>query len=379
VLELPPLSLYIHIPWCVRKCPYCDFNSHEPSEAIPERAYTEALLADLDSELHLAQGRALQSIFIGGGTPSLFSAASIKAILDGVKQRLALDRDIEITLEANPGTLEANRFKGYVEAGVNRISLGVQSFDEQCLRGLGRIHDARQALRAVEMARTAGLRSFNIDLMHGLPGQAPPTANTDLQTAIDSGAAHISWYQLTIEPNTQFYSQRPQLPPENLLASIQDAGEAKLSQAGLQAYEVSAFARDGFRCRHNLNYWQFGDYLGIGAGAHGKLTDLRVGQVLRTAKLRQPDGYLGRRNKLANQRLLSATDLAGEYMMNALRLHDGFDIDDFTRHTGLASAYLQDALADQEERGLLQCQGSRVKASALGRRFLDTLVAAFFE
>jgi oxygen-independent coproporphyrinogen-3 oxidase len=378
-LRLPPLSLYIHIPWCVRKCPYCDFNSHESSTPIPERAYVEQLLADLTVDKRLSQGRVLTSIFFGGGTPSLFSAESIAAIMHGVAQRIELNKDVEVTLEANPGTAEASKFAGFREAGVNRMSIGVQSFDDDRLQTLGRIHSSDEAIAAIELASGLGLRSFNIDLMHGLPEQGGPDASEDLHTALSKGAPHLSWYQLTIEPNTRFHKQPPILPRESTLAEIQDRGEKLLTRGGYSQYEVSAWARPGHQCRHNLNYWQFGDYLGIGAGAHSKITDMDSRQVIRFAKKRQPADYLQADpgQLRVQQRVLAEHDLISEYMMNTLRLRAGFEPADFENRTGLGLEHLAQPLDSLRERKLLE-PGSSIKTTALGWRYLDSVIAEFF-
>ena len=292
-MQLPPLGLYIHLPWCERKCPYCDFNSHEALE-VPQQAYVDALLADLDHDLNLAQGRAVETLFIGGGTPSLFDPDSIARLMEGIGSRLELAPDLEATMEANPGSAEADKFIGFLEAGINRLSLGIQSFADHCLEALGRVHDSQQARAAITMARDAGFNSFNIDLMHGLPGQSVTSAMADLQSAIAFDPPHLSWYQLTIEPNTRFHKHPPPLPEEDLLGDIQDEGEQLLARAGYGQYEVSGYAKPDFQCRHNLNYWTFGDYLGIGAGAHGKIT-FADGQIQRYNKTRQP-GRLPRCN-----------------------------------------------------------------------------------
>lgn len=378
-LQLPPLSLYIHIPWCVRKCPYCDFNSHEAVETIPEQAYVNTLLRDLEQDLDLVQGRELHSVFFGGGTPSLLSGAAVSSILEGIRSRIPLKMDAEVSLEANPGTAEAEKFHEFVEAGVNRISLGVQSFNDNHLQTLGRIHDADQAELALELAQGVGLASFNIDLMHGLPGQSIADARADIQRAASYRPPHISWYQLTIEPNTAFYKKPPGLPTESVLADIQDQGESILDSEGYQHYEVSAYARSGYRCHHNLNYWQFGDYLGIGAGAHSKLTDLPRSQVLRFSRTRLPADYLAQEagSFRVSQRTLGEADLLGEYMMNALRLRAGFELRDFTARTGLAVEALNRPLEALLEKALLELDHSRVRATPLGRRYLDSVVGEF--
>lgn len=376
LLRLPPLSLYIHIPWCVRKCPYCDFNSHEAA-VIPEQQYIDALLQDLDEVTGCIQGRELHSVFFGGGTPSLFSARAIDDILRGVSQRVDLKIGAEVTLEANPGTTETAKFRGFVEAGINRISLGIQSFDDGRLEALGRIHDSDQARAAIEIAQGIGLDSFNIDLMHGLPGQSLEQALVDLQTAASYQPPHLSWYQLTIEPNTVFHSRPPKLPTENVLHNIQDQGEQLLNSEDYTAYEVSAWSQPGYRCHHNLNYWQFGDYLGIGAGAHSKWTELESGLVKRAARPRQPAHYLQQPTAI-QQQTLGQEDLIGEYMMNALRLHEGFDRADFSARTGLAFDTIDVALDSLITRGLLETEESRIRASELGRRHLDAVVGEFF-
>jgi putative oxygen-independent coproporphyrinogen III oxidase len=380
VRQLPPLSLYIHIPWCERKCPYCDFNSHQATADIPEHAYVEALLADLEQDLPLTQGRELQSIFIGGGTPSHFSGASLRALLQGVQRRKGLHPQVEITIEANPGSAEVAKFAQFVEAGVNRISLGIQSFQDQQLQRLGRVHNSEQAAAAVELVGNAGCSNFNIDLMHGLPGQTIASALADLQQALSYKPPHLSWYQLTIEPNTEFYKRPPVLPEENLLGDIQTSGEIMLNQQGFSGYEVSAYARGDAACRHNLNYWQFGDYIGIGAGAHGKLTDLGSGTVWRTAKTRQPDAYLrASPDQFCSQRRsLHSKDLISEYLLNALRLHAGFELSQFSSHTGLDASVIMDDIQSLQQRELLEQEEGRVRASPLGRRFLDTVIAEFY-
>jgi oxygen-independent coproporphyrinogen-3 oxidase len=374
----PDLSLYIHLPWCERKCPYCDFNSHE-AQAIPEAEYVQALLRDLRGDLALARGRTVQTLFIGGGTPSLFSAEAIASLLAGIASLLPLAPDLEATMEANPGSAEADKFAGFRAAGINRLSLGVQSFDDACLRALGRIHSSDQAGAAIEYARGAGFDSFNIDLMHGLPGQTLAGAEADLRTALACDPPHLSWYQLTIEPNTVFHKRPPALPVEDELADIQQRGEQLLAAAGCQQYEVSAYSRPGFQCRHNLNYWTFGDYLGIGAGAHGKVTTAD-GSVLRYAKKRQPGDYLAAApgGFTAAQHTVEPADIVGEFMLNTLRLNEGFSRELFTARTGLDAAVIEARLQQLQERGLLVCDHRGVRASPLGRRFLNTVVSGFF-
>lgn len=375
-LPLPPLALYVHLPWCERKCPYCDFNSHE-SRNLPETAYIDSLLADLEADLPFVQGRVIQTLFIGGGTPSLFSAAGIGRLMQGIGQRVALADALEATLEANPGSAEAEKFAGFRAAGINRLSLGIQSFQNEQLAALGRVHDSDQAHAAVEAARRAGFQRINLDLMHGLPAQGASAAMADLATASGYQTGHLSWYQLTIEQNTVFYKQPPILPVEDVLADIQDAGEIQLTAAGLEQYEVSAWAAAGEQCRHNLNYWQFGDYLGIGAGAHGKVS-FSDGRIMRYAKRRQPDAYLAAAGVWRVQpQWLTDAEKPGEYMLNALRLNSGFALADYTARTGLPPSTLQPALDTLTARGLLLQEGTRVRASALGRRFLDSVITEF--
>jgi oxygen-independent coproporphyrinogen-3 oxidase len=378
ITQLPPLGLYVHIPWCVRKCPYCDFNSHTHDGELPEAAYVAALLADLANEQAHAAGRPLQSIFFGGGTPSLFSPQAIGQIIDAARTRLGFSPDIEITLEANPGTVELARFKGYREAGVNRLSIGVQSFAAQQLQKLGRIHSRDEALRAGEAARAAGFDNFNIDLMHGLENQTVSEAVNDLEQAIALAPSHISWYQLTIEPNTVFYKQPPLIPADDQLADIQDAGETVLAKAGFEQYEVSAYAKAGQRSQHNLNYWRFGDYLGIGAGAHGKYTELASGQIIRNWKSRSPRDYLATGTAFeAGRRNIGNDELTLEFMMNALRLNEGFELDLFQQRTGLSFDDIKSTLGELVNKQLLHHDGERYCCSGLGKRYLNEILAEF--
>lgn len=376
-MNLPPLGLYIHLPWCERKCPYCDFNSHERAD-LPEAAYVAALLRDLDEDRHDLQGRTVDTVFIGGGTPSLFSPESIGTLLRGVAERVPLTAHTEITLEANPGSAEAEKFAALRAAGVTRLSIGVQSFDDNCLAALGRVHDGDQAHAALGYAADAGFDSFNVDLMHGLPGQGAAAAERDLRIALQGGAAHLSWYQLTIEPNTVFYKRPPVLPLEDALADIQQQGEELLAQLGYTQYEVSAYSREGRQCRHNLNYWTFGDYLGIGAGAHGKLTH-GDGRIERYAKRRQPQDYLDATagEHIAASSWLQEADIPGEFMLNALRLNAGFERALFEQRTGLDFTRVQAPVDSLAQRGLLEVRGETIRATALGRRFLDSVVAEF--
>lgn len=376
---LPPLSLYIHVPWCVRKCPYCDFNSHEPRGDLPEGPYVAALLADLETVLPEVWGRPVRSVFIGGGTPSLLSVAALDTLLCGVRARLPLAADAEITMEANPGTVEAAKFAGFRAAGINRLSLGIQSFNDAHLKALGRIHDAAEARRAAELAlETFG--NVNLDLMYALPGQTPEEAAADIATAVALGPQHLSAYHLTIEPNTYFHRYRPSLPDDDAAAVMQEAVEGALGVAGYLHYETSAFARPGRECRHNLNYWSFGDYIGIGAGAHEKISFKN--SILRRSRLRQPKAYLahaGSPGVIGEQRELTADELPGEFMMNALRLNGGVDLDLFRARTGLEPTRLFPVLEEAERRGLLCRDHRRMAPTALGRRFLNDLLALFME
>jgi oxygen-independent coproporphyrinogen-3 oxidase len=369
---LPPLALYVHIPWCVRKCPYCDFNSHERGGALPEKEYVEKLFSDLEALLPSVWGRRLVSVFIGGGTPSLFSPESIDALLSGVRARLPLEPGAEVTLEANPGTVEAARFAGFRAAGVNRISIGVQSFDDRMLKALGRIHSADEARRAIAAAR-ASFDNVNIDLMYGLPGQDAAMARADIEQAARAGVPHVSAYQLTIEPNTVFFSKPPRLPEHDACADMQVMVEATLGSMGYQRYETSAFARPGMRCRHNLNYWEFGDYLGVGAGAHGKLSF--PDRVTRHEQAKQPTEYL--KGSPVKETVVSARELPFEFMLNALRLVDGFEARLFTERTGLPLASIQRSLEKAEQRGLLERDLKRIAPTAKGKLFLNELLELF--
>ena len=374
-MNLPPLSLYIHLPWCERKCPYCDFNSHEARE-IPEQAYVDALLLDLRQDAHLAQGRELATLFIGGGTPSLYSAEAINRLLHGVADYLPLSTQLEATMESNPGSAESDKFLGFRQAGINRLSLGIQSFQDEKLRALGRVHSSSQALAAIEYARDAGFDNFNVDLMHGLPGQTEADAADDLKTALGFNPPHLSWYQLTIEPNTVFNKRPPLLPVEDALADIQDAGEEILAQYGFNQYEVSAYSRVGRQCRHNLNYWRFGDYLALGAGAHGKIS-FSDGRIQRYAKTRAPQDYLAGSRFTASERVLTGEETIEEFMLFALRLNRGFAVADFEARTGTGIGKIGQILEDLYRRELLQRSGDRVATTALGRRFLDSVIAEF--
>ncbi|MFP2768729.1 radical SAM family heme chaperone HemW [Oceanisphaera sp. KMM 10153] len=378
MLHLPPLSLYIHIPWCVQKCPYCDFNSHAMKETIPEQAYITALLDDLRQDLHLAQGRALHSIFIGGGTPSLLTPEAIGRLLSGVQQLIPFRDRIEITLEANPGTVEAGRFAGFKAAGVNRISIGIQSFQSEQLRRLGRIHDPEQARFAAREAASVGLNTFNLDLMHGLPEQSLSDALSDLEQAIALAPPHLSWYQLTIEPNTPFASRPPALPEDEVLADIYERGHELLLAHGYHQYEVSAYARAGHEAQHNLNYWRFGDYLGIGCGAHGKITLPLEGKLVRTVKVKHPKGYLEPGRPYLDQYWpIAAQELSLEYFMNRLRLFEPIPQHELQALTGLSVSQLQAPLAEARRLDLLADDGTHWQVTPLGRRFLNRLLDLF--
>jgi putative oxygen-independent coproporphyrinogen III oxidase len=370
---LPPLALYVHIPWCVRKCPYCDFNSHERSGALPEATYIERVLLDLEQLLPDVWGRRLVSIFIGGGTPSLFSPESIDALLSGVRARMPLEPGAEVTLEANPGTVEAARFRGFRDAGINRLSIGVQSFDDRMLAALGRIHSADEARRAIDAA-AASFDKVNIDLMYGLPGQTMAMARADIEEGARIGVSHVSAYQLTIEPNTVFWSKPPKLPQHDDCADMQVMVETTLAKAGFEHYETSAFAKPGQRCRHNLNYWQFGDYLGIGAGAHGKISF--PDRITRHERAKQPAVYLQDESRVEN-RVIAPQELAFEFMLNALRLVEGFPVSLFEERTGLPVTRIGKQLERAEAAGLLERDWRQIRPSARGRRFLNELLELF--
>ena len=373
-----PLSLYIHLPWCVRKCPYCDFNSHEiTGGSFPEREYVAALLRDIGYSAEILRGRELHSVFLGGGTPSLMSVAGIGAILEAVAAASVLPADVEITLEANPGAADARRFAGYRELGVNRLSIGAQSFDDGRLAAIGRIHDAGEARAAVAMATEAGFDNINIDLMYGLPGQGVQDALSDLAHAVSLEPAHISWYQLTIEPNTVFHAKPPPLPNDELTWTMQENGRDYLARRGYRQYEVSAWARPGNECRHNLNYWEFGDYLGLGAGAHGKLSN---GAIIRHSRLRLPQSYLraaGSAAVLAAQKMLSEQDCILEFMLNALRLKDGVPLSCFNARTGLPTDVLRTQLDAARSDGLLEHDPAWLKTTEKGARYLNDLLQYF--
>jgi len=380
MLTIPPLSLYIHIPWCVEKCPYCDFNSHALKSDLPEQAYIEELIKDLDSDIKRfeLQQRKLHTIFIGGGTPSLFSAEGIEHLLEQVLARFEHDDNIEITLEANPGTVEATKFIGFFNGGVSRLSVGVQSFESDKLIKLGRIHDSQQAKNAAMLADSCGVSSFNLDLMHGLPNQSLDNALDDLKTAIALNPSHLSWYQLTIEPNTPFYSKPPVLPIDETLWEIQDQGVALLEAAGYQQYEISAYSKKNYQCQHNLNYWKFGDYLGIGCGAHGKITDVKNNAIYRTIKVKHPKGYLDiSREHLDHFNEVKQTELPFEYMMNRLRLYSPFTLNEYQQATGLSRDSILPLLNQAKEKQLMANQDEQWQVTKLGHRYLNDLLTMF--
>ncbi len=380
---VPPLSLYIHIPWCPRKCPYCDFNSHElnADSPYPARQYAQAIIRDLEFVAGQHQGRELCSIFFGGGTPSMMPAAALGSILDAVDSNLAVAPGAEITLEANPGAADAHRFAGYRRLGVNRISLGAQSFNDAALMRLGRVHDASAVRDAATAAAGAGFTNINIDIMYGLPGQTATEALADLEQALALGPEHISWYQLTIEPNTVFHAKPPALPDEDVLWRMQVKGQNCLTRHGYRQYEISAYSRPGRACRHNLNYWRFGDYLGLGAGAHEKITDPNTGTITRRVRRRIPSAYMaaaGGAAAIAHSRQPVASELILEFMLNALRLNDGVPRRLFSERTGLPPTAIQEQLATAVAAGLLEAEPDRIKATAKGARYLDDLLASYF-
>nr|WP_193988349.1 radical SAM family heme chaperone HemW [Lelliottia steviae] len=377
-MNLPPLSLYVHVPWCVQKCPYCDFNSHGQKGTIPEKEYVQHLIDDLKADLHLVQGRKIHSIFIGGGTPSLLTGDAYTRLLSEVDRLIGLSDDCEITLEANPGTVETGRFKEYVGAGINRISIGVQSMQNDKLKALGRIHGADEANYAAEQAHQAGLNSFNLDLMHGLPGQSLEDALSDLKKIIALNPPHISWYQLTIEPNTQFASKPPTLPQDDILWDIQEQGQALLAEAGYEQYEISGYAKPGYQCQHNLNYWRFGDYLGIGCGAHGKVTNIKTGVITRTEKVKHPRGYMDlAKPYLYKQWRVEEDDLAFEFFMNRFRLVESCPKKDLSSLTGLSQQSQQRALNTAIAKGLLIDNSETWQVSQKGHRYLNDLLELF--
>ena len=377
-MTLPPLSLYVHVPWCVQKCPYCDFNSHGQKGDIPEAEYVQHLIDDLKADLHLVQGRKIHSIFIGGGTPSLLTGDAYTRLLNEVDSLIGLADNCEITLEANPGTVETGRFKEYVKAGINRISIGIQSLQSDKLKALGRIHGTNEATYAAEQAKEAGLNSFNLDLMHGLPGQTLDDALSDLKQIIALDPPHISWYQLTIEPNTQFASKPPTLPQDETLWDIQEQGQALLAKAGYIQYEISGYAKPDYQCQHNLNYWRFGDYLGIGCGAHGKVTNAKTGIITRTEKVKHPRGYMDMvKPYLYKSWHVEQDDLAFEFFMNRFRLVEPCPIEDYSALTNQPLQSQQAALNKAINTGLLIEKDGHWQVSLKGYRFLNDLLELF--
>jgi oxygen-independent coproporphyrinogen-3 oxidase len=379
MLTILPLSLYVHLPWCVRKCPYCDFNSYEVDGAPPDEPYVDALLRDLDFEARLAGKRPVMSVFIGGGTPSLFSGPAVRRLLEGIRARVDVDANAEITLEANPGAVEAERFAAYRAAGVNRLSIGAQSFRDARLEAIGRVHDGREAARAVALGRAAGFTNINLDLMYGLPGDDEGGALLDLETAIALEPNHLSWYQLTLEPNTAFHRRPPALPDDAVITSLEAAGRGLLARYGYERYEISAYARPGFRCVHNLNYWEFGDYIGIGAGAHGKLSDPEHDVIERRAKQRNPRTYMalaGMQASVAVERVAGA-ERTVEFMMNALRLPEGTSIGRFEERTGQTRASIEGRLHAAASRGWLCLERGALKPTPRGLEMLNTMLALF--
>ena len=378
MLETPPLALYVHFPWCVRKCPYCDFNSYTLRGRLDERHYLEALERDLAAQAPQVAGREVVSIFLGGGTPSLFSPQSIAQLLERAQRHLALASGLEVTLEANPGTIERGRFAEYRAAGINRVSLGAQTFDDARLAALGRIHCAAETRRAAAELHAAGLENFNIDLMYALPDQDVAAARRDVEEALALGPSHLSHYQLTIEAGTVFAGRPPLLPDEDAADGMLDACRATLERAGFAQYEVSAYAAPGRRCRHNLNYWSFGDYVGLGAGAHGKLSLAAAGQVVRTAQAREPRRYLSSAGRGTLARTpIPASELPFEFMLNALRLVDGFEVAEFTGRTGLPCSAIAETMAALADDGLIVASGTCYRASPLGLRFLNDVLLRF--
>ncbi|MGA2776105.1 MAG: radical SAM family heme chaperone HemW [Steroidobacteraceae bacterium] len=379
--DLPPLALYLHMPWCVRKCPYCDFNSHQLKSAHPDSAYIDALIEDFEREAPLVAGRRIDSVFFGGGTPSLFAPPEIARLLQALRERIEFAADAEITLEANPGTIERGRFAGYEDAGINRVSLGAQSFSARALQRLGRIHTPDDTRRAVDELRAAGIANFNLDLMYALPEQTLEEALADISAACALGPQHISHYQLTLEPGTVFHARPPPLPDEDLAWAMQTQCQRLLAAAGFEQYEVSAYAQPGARCRHNLNYWLFGDYLGLGAGAHGKLSVELPSRILRTAKPKQPREYQDRlrdaQDPIGERAWIRSAELPFEFMLNALRLNEGFAIRDFESRTGLGAESVAAALENAGKRGLIEAVGELWRPTELGRRFLNDLQSSF--
>ena len=377
---LPPLSLYIHVPWCISKCPYCDFNSHVLPDKLPEHAYIDALICDLEQEATTVGGRSIETIFIGGGTPSLLSADAYNKLLSSIRSLFSISADLEITLEANPSTCEAGRFADYRALGINRLSIGVQSFHDSSLRSLGRAHNGRKAIDAITAAHHVGFDNINLDLMFGLPQQSKRAAEQDINTAIALAPTHLSYYQLTIEPHTLFANKPPPLPDEDAIIDWQIANQKQLNDAGYQQYEVSAYAKKNKRCRHNMNYWQFADYMGIGAGAHGKISDITTHTITRRCKQKKPQAYLEgieKGNAILTEYNITHADIGFEFMLNALRLTDGFAATLFYQHTGLPLAHIDNTLNIAKQKGLLQYENGTIRPTKQGKRYLNTLIELF--
>lgn len=376
-----PLSLYVHIPWCIRKCPYCDFNSHRAGKKIPEQEYIHQLICDLQHDLARyeinPQKRMIQTIFIGGGTPSLFSASTIDKLIAQLNEHLVFSPDIEITMEANPGTVEQQKFRQFRKSGINRLSLGIQSFQDEKLQALGRIHSGDEAKKAIATAQDSGFDNVNLDLMHGLPNQSDADALSDLATAISFAPQHLSWYQLTLEPETVFAKYPPKLPIEETLENIQLAGEALLEKNDYHHYETSAYSKSAFQAKHNLNYWMFGDYLGIGAGAHSKITDAQQQKIYRSWKVKNPSDYLSTHTFIGGNHIVDPKELPLEFMMNALRLTQGVPLDLFTERTGLSQATIIIAVQKLQQQKLLEDSTYFLKTTSLGQRFLNDCLGAF--
>ena len=380
MLQLPPLSLYVHIPWCIEKCPYCDFNSHKLRGEIPETEYLNALIDDLKKDLRFVQGRDLFSIFIGGGTPSLISASGIQWLLENIEQLVPFSKGIEITLEANPGAIENQKIADFKTAGITRFSFGVQSFQQEKLTKLGRIHGVEEAKTAARQAHHVGMKTFNLDLMHGLPNQSLEDAMSDLNTAIALKPTHLSWYQLTIEPNTQYFSHPPKLPDDEVLWNIQEHGVKLLAGHGYHQYEISGYSQVGWECQHNLNYWRFGDYLGIGCGAHGKISLPLENKILRTTKIKHPKGYLEpERSYMSDCVSVDKEELTFEYMLNRLRLMEPIPFSEFESYTGLARDVLDKQLEQAVKKGLITVAPDFCQVTPLGHRYLNELLTIFME
>jgi len=378
MLTTPPLSLYIHFPWCIRKCPYCDFNSHTLKEDLPEKQYIDTLIKDLTLDLSSSNNRTIETIFLGGGTPSLFSATAMAYLFEGLNQHLNFAEDIEITLEANPGTVEYQRFADYRAIGINRLSIGIQSFQADKLKTLGRIHNSEEAINAAQTAHKAGFTNFNLDLMHGLPGQTLQEAIADITTAIQLAPTHISWYQLTLEPNTLFHKFPPALPADDLIWDMQEKGKELLAQAGFQQYEISAYSQPLRQCHHNVNYWQFGDYLGIGAGAHGKMTAINKQTITRSWKHKNPKDYLAAHHSfISESKSIPKNELAFEFMLNALRLYQTIPVKLFEERTGLVLSDIAAGLQNAQDKGLIHWDKTHIIPTDLGRRFYNDLVEIF--